>query len=91
MKIIKHSLAIVFAMLVSMPAWASDEGPKEVIETTVTSIINALEAREDTTKLTEKDRDTIRKIVDGRFDYEAMASRSLGRPWKKLDNTCHNN
>ena len=85
MKVIRHSFAIALALLVSATAWAGEAGPREVIETTVNEIINALEAREDKTKLTEKDRDGIRKIVEGRFDYEAMARRSLGKPWKELD------
>lgn len=84
MKVIQHGLAIALALFLSAPAWAEEAGPRELIETTVNEIIDALEAREDKTRLTERDRDTIRKIVDGRFDYEAMASRSLGRPWKKL-------
>ena len=44
-----------------------------------------LEARNETSKLTSKDRDAIRQSVEGRFDYTAMAKRSLGKPWKKLD------
>jgi phospholipid transport system substrate-binding protein len=84
MKLIQHSLAIIFALLVSIPAWANDEGPKTVIENTVRQIIQALDAREDKSRLTEKDRDNIRQIVEGRFDYQSMAKRSLGRPWKTL-------
>ena len=84
MKLIQHSLAIIFALLVSMPAWANDEGPRAVIENTVNHIIQALDAREDKSKLTERDRDTIRQAIEGRFDYRAMARRSLGKPWKKL-------
>lgn len=86
MKLIQYSLAIMLAMLVSMPAWANNEGPRAVIENTVNQIIEALDAREDKNKLTEKDRDTIRQAVEGRFDYQAMARRSLGKPWKKLSN-----
>lgn len=84
MKLIQYSLAIMLAMLVSMPAWANNEGPRAVIENTVNQIIEALDAREDKSKLTEKDRDTIRQAVEGHFDYQAMAKRSLGKPWKKL-------
>jgi phospholipid transport system substrate-binding protein len=43
-----------------------------------------LDAREDKSKLTEKDREAIRQVIDGRFDYRHMARRSLGKPWKKL-------
>ena len=85
MKLIQHSLAIMLALFMSLPAWANDEGPKAVIENTVRQIIHALDAREDKSTLLEKDRDTIRQVVEGRFDYRAMAKRSLGKPWNKLD------
>lgn len=84
MKLIQHSLAIMLALFISMSAWANDEGPKTVIENTVNQIIEALEAREDKTKLSDKDRDSIRQAIEGRFDYRHMARRSLGKPWKKL-------
>jgi phospholipid transport system substrate-binding protein len=85
MKLIQHSLAIMLVLFVSLPAWANDQGPKAVIESTVRQIIHALDTREDKSKLSDKDRDTIRQIVEGRFDYRAMARRSLGKPWKKLN------
>lgn len=85
MKLIQHGLAIMLMLFMSLPAWANNEGPKAVIENTVRQIIQALEAREDKNELSEKDRDTIRQIVKGRFDYTAMAKRSLGKPWKKLN------
>ena len=85
MKLIRHGLAIVLALFISATAWAAETGPREVIETTVNEIISALEARADKTKLSEADRDTIRQVVEGRFDYSAMAMRSLGKPWRKLD------
>jgi len=85
MKMIKHSLAIMFALLVSMPAWANDDGPKAVIETTVKQIIKVLDARTDKNTLTEADRDAIRQVIKGRFDYRDMARRSLGKPWRDLN------
>jgi phospholipid transport system substrate-binding protein len=84
MKMIQHSLAIMFALFVSMTAWANDEGPRAVIENTVTQIIEVLEAREDKSKLTDQNRDAIRQVIEGRFNYQHMARRSLGKPWKKL-------
>ena len=83
-KMIRTSFAILFAMLFSISAWASNGDPKTVIESTVNQIVEVLEAREDTNKLTSEDRDAIRQSVEGRFDYAAMARRSLGKPWKKL-------
>ena len=84
MKLIQHSLAIMLVLFVSLPAWANDEDPKVVVENTVNQIIEALDAREDKSILTEKDRDAIRQAIEGRFDYRDMARRSLGKPWKKL-------
>jgi len=84
MKLMKHSITALFALLLSMPAWAADIGPKAVIESTVTEIIHVLDARTDKTRLTTADRETIRKTVEGKFDYEAMAKRSLGKPWNDL-------
>lgn len=85
LKLFRTTTAILLAMLISATAWAANSDPKTVIETTVNEIIKVLEARQDTSKLTSTDRDAIRKTVDGRFDYEAMARRSLGKPWKKLN------
>jgi len=79
-------IAFMLLLLSATPVFATDQpGPKEVVETVVNEIIHVLEARADKTKLTEADRDAIRKIVAGRFDYRAMARRSLGKPWKTLD------
>jgi len=75
------------SMLAMQPAAAADvaNNPKAVIEDTINRIIDVLNNRPDKTRLVEADRDAIRDIVHGRFDYEAMASRSLGQPWKDLD------
>ncbi|HXH72565.1 MAG TPA: ABC transporter substrate-binding protein [Mariprofundaceae bacterium] len=80
--------ALFVAVMGAVPAsWSADAqpGPKAVIEDTINRIIDVLNARQDKSRLVEADRDAIRKIVTGRFDYEAMASRSLGQPWKELD------
>ena len=84
----KHSLfgiMLSLALALPLPAGAADEDPKAVIQSIVSGIIDVLEHREDKTKLVEADREKIRHIVNGRFDYAAMAKRSLGEPWKKLD------
>lgn len=87
MKYLQTTLVPLLAMLISTSAWASDGGPRNVIETTVNQIIHVLEAREDSSRLGEKDRDAIRQVVDGKFDYAAMARRSLGKPWRDLNST----
>ncbi|GAV19603.1 phospholipid transport system substrate-binding protein [Mariprofundus micogutta] len=90
MNLIKHSMIALFTLLIAMPAWAtenaagSENDPKTVIESTVNQIIHVLDSRTDKSKLTTADRDAIRNTVEGKFDYMAMAKRSLGKPWKKL-------
>lgn len=84
-KLFSTTIAILFAALLSVSACADDTGPKTTIEATVNKIIEVLEARHDTSKLTSKDRDAIRQSVEGKFDYAAMAKRSLGKPWNDLD------
>jgi len=78
-------ITMVVAMLLATSAWAADAGPRDVIETTVNQLIDVLEHRENSSVISGKDREAIRKVVAGRFDYRAMAKRSLGKPWKKLD------
>jgi phospholipid transport system substrate-binding protein len=84
MKIIQQGVIIIIGLLASLPAWANNDGPRVVIENTVKHIIQALDARQDKSRLTDHDRDAIRKAVEGHFDYRTMARRSLGKPWKKL-------
>jgi len=78
-------ITILAAMLLATSAWAADEGPRAVIENTVNQMIDVLEQREDSSVISSKDRAAIRETVEDRFDYRAMARRSLGKPWKKLD------
>lgn len=78
------SVLAAIAMLFSATAWAAED-PKTVIEDTVNGIIKVLEARKDVTILTESDREKIRKVVTGRFDYREMAMRSLGQTWNDIN------
>jgi len=80
-----YRIAMIVAMLFSASAWADEAGPRAVIEDTVNQLINILEHRQDSSIISPADREAIRQVVEGRFDYRAMARRSLGRPWKKLD------
>jgi len=84
MNLIKHGFAALLTLLIALPAWANDSDPKVVIESTVNQIIHVLDSRADKTRLTATDRDAIRNTVEGKFDYMAMAKRSLGKPWNKL-------
>jgi len=89
MKQIHLSLMIIFGMLFSLPAWAENDqvGPKAVIETTITAMLDVLEQRADKNAISTQDRAAIRQTIKGKFDYRSMAKRSLGKPWKKLTET----
>jgi phospholipid transport system substrate-binding protein len=81
---------MITALCLAAPAYAADSdmpGPREVIEQTVHRMIDVLEQRADKSSISSTDREAIRKLVEGRFDYRAMARRSLGKPWKTLDET----
>jgi len=81
------SMKVLMAGLLVMASvsnvWAEDD-PKIVVENSVNGIIKVLEARKDMSILTEEDRDNIRKVVAGRFDYREMSKRSLAQTWKDI-------
>ena len=80
---VKALIVAVLTVLAVSNAWAEHANdPKAIVEGTVNDIIQVLEAREDKTKLTEEDRENIRKVVTGHFDYREMSKRSLGKAWK---------
>jgi len=85
MKKIQLILTMMIGILLSTPAWADNDGPKDIVESTITQMIKVLNDREDKSIISSKDREAIRNTVEGRFDYRAMARKSLGKPWKKLD------
>jgi len=78
-------LGFIVSTLFSMQVMAADQSPKEVVVSTIQAIIDVLEARKDTEAISEDDREGIRKVVSGRFDYFEMARRSVGKPWRDLD------
>ena len=81
--LVKLLMVAVLAMVSISNVWA-EEDPKVVVENTVNGIIEVLEARKDVTILTEADREGIRKVVAGRFDYREMSKRSLAQTWKDI-------
>lgn len=88
MKLIRITFALLMAFACILPITASaEESPRAVIEGTVNNIIHVLEARKNTTEISPEEREAIRHAIEGRFDYATMASRSLGKPWKELDET----
>jgi len=88
----KSLLRTLTAALLLTMAWlpnslASEATPKQVVATTVQSIIDILQQREDKKHLSIADRQAIRNILATRFDFAEMTRRSIGRPWRKLDNS----
>jgi len=79
----KVLMAALLAMVSVSNVWAEDD-PKVVVENSVNGIIKVLEARKDMSILTEEDRDNIRKVVAGRFDYREMSKRSLAQTWRDI-------
>ncbi len=80
---VKLIAALLIMMAGVSSAWA-ENGPKTIVETTVNGIIQVLEARQDMSRLTEEDREKIRKVVHGRFDYREMSKRSLAQTWNDI-------
>ncbi len=84
--------SFLIAGCLGMAGWmplvgAGEIGPKQVVTTTVQSIIDVLKQRQDRKTLSEHERQQIRDSLNGRFDFREMARRSLGKPWRHLDAT----
>jgi len=73
------------ALLIGMQVQAAEPTPEETVQAMVDGVIQVLEARKDKTKLSEADREAIRRLVYPRMDFRTMARRALGRTWKTLD------
>ncbi|MDX8382375.1 MAG: ABC transporter substrate-binding protein [Ghiorsea sp.] len=74
----------IFGMMTANVS-AEDNTPKQVVANTIQAIIDVLEARQDKTAVNDMDREGIRKVVSGKFDYREMSRRSVGKPWKKMN------
>jgi len=83
MKVI--SLGFLLSFLYASQVVAEEQTPREVIETTVQSIIDVLEARKNQDAINDQDREGIRKVIVGKFDYREMSRRSVGKPWRAMD------
>jgi len=51
----------------------------------VNGVIHVLKSRSDQGVITLADREAIRQSVKGYFDFREMAKRSLGKPWRDMD------
>jgi phospholipid transport system substrate-binding protein len=81
----KLLVLIGFLALLPMQAMADDAGPQAVVKAAVEGVIHVLKTRKSQAKLSTEDRDAIRKAVVGYFDFEEMAKRALGKPWKDMN------
>jgi len=84
-KVLRTWMVALLLIMAWLPSSIADElTPKQVVATTVQSIIDILQQREDKERLTEADRQAIRGVLATRFDFVAMTRGSIGRPWRKL-------
>lgn len=83
----KLLVLITFLALLPVQAMAEDAGPQSVVKAAVDGVINVLQTRKDKAMLSTEDRDAIRKAVYGYFDFEEMARRALGKPWRQMNDT----
>ncbi len=75
------SLVFVFLLLISSQfAFAADSKPIDVIKTGSQEVLKIL--REPQGGNERQKRDKILSVVSQYFDFEEMAKRSLGHPWK---------
>jgi phospholipid transport system substrate-binding protein len=74
-------LILLFALLLPSAGWAGE--PTEELKKSVDAVIDVLKDKElMKPENTKQRRDKIRNIVNGRFDYEEMAKRSLALHWR---------
>jgi len=81
----KFLFSLILAALLPAYALAAPDGPKTVVETAVDGVIHALKSRSNQETITLADREAIRQSVEGYFDFREMAKRSLGKPWRKMN------
>ena len=78
------NLGFIALVLLTFAPNAHAESPKEQLQDTIDSVIKVLrtvQSREDI----DKNRETLRQILQPRFDYAAMAQQSLGNRWVDLN------
>ncbi|MDQ6951286.1 MAG: ABC transporter substrate-binding protein [Mariprofundales bacterium] len=90
--------ALIVALTMSFSVWmpaataatVASRGPEQVVTTTVQAIIKILNHRQDKKHLNEHDRQQIRAILEGNFNFREMARHSMGPPWRQLDDAHRN-
>jgi len=82
----KILLTLALTTILPLQAFAdTGDDPKVVVETAVNGIIHVLKSRPNQDVITSDERDAIRQSIEGYFDFREMAKRSLGKPWRKMN------
>ncbi|MDX8387641.1 MAG: ABC transporter substrate-binding protein [Ghiorsea sp.] len=85
MKLLKVLTLLLPFLFLGTHAFAEETTPKQVVEATVESIIDVLEERTNKDTMTDHDREGIRKVVAGKFDYADMSRRVVGsKLWREM-------
>jgi phospholipid transport system substrate-binding protein len=80
----KKATYLILFLALLLPSAALAGGPTEELRESVDAVIDVLKDKElKKPENTKKRRAGIRKIVNGRFDFEEMAKRSLALHWQK--------
>jgi len=74
---------IVSMLLLTFASNAAAESAKEQLQGTIDRVIEVLQTVRSPQDM-EKNKDAVRKILMTRFDFTAMAQRSLGNRWNDL-------
>jgi phospholipid transport system substrate-binding protein len=78
------NLGFIALLLFMFAPNAQAESPKDQLQGTIDSVIKVLRTIESRADI-ERNRESISKILLTRFDYAAMAQRSLGNRWIDLN------
>jgi phospholipid transport system substrate-binding protein len=75
---------IISVLFLTLAPSAAAESAKEQLQVTIDRVIEVLRTIHSTEDI-EKNRNSLRQILLTRFDFTAMAEKSLGNHWKDLD------
>ena len=78
------NLGFIALLLFMFAPNAQAESPKDQLQGTIDSVIKVLRTIESRADI-ERNRKSLRQILQTRFDYAAMAQRSLGNRWVDLN------
>lgn len=80
----KSFLLLIISFLFFFASWAYAGVPTDQMKLTINSVLNILKNQElGKPEKTKVKRETIRKIIGDRFDFEEMTKRSLALHWRE--------